>query len=82
MADTLRTSIIDSLSTYPSVPDEVRDYVADTAAGLVDDIQQLDAKSIAAELLEAISPLLEGSIPESTISTESFTELLFCMSQY
>lgn len=68
MADVLRTSIVDALAKYSSVPDEVREYVADTAAGLVDDVQQLDAKSIAAELLEAISPLLEGSIPETEIS--------------
>ena len=67
MADVLRSSILDTLSKYPSVPDEVRDYVADTASGLIDDIQQLDAKAIAAELLDAIAPLLEGSIPESTI---------------
>jgi ABC-type Mn2+/Zn2+ transport system ATPase subunit len=68
MAEVLRASILEALSKHPSVPEEVRDYVVDTASGLVDDIQKLDADSIAAELLDAIAPLLEGSIPESTIS--------------
>jgi ABC-type cobalamin/Fe3+-siderophores transport system ATPase subunit len=68
MAQILHASIVESLAKHPSIPDEVRDYVADTAAGLVDDIHKLDANAIAAEMMDAISPLLEGCIPESTIS--------------
>jgi len=42
------------------VPEEVRDYAADTASGLLDDLADEDADTIAKEMQDALGPLLEG----------------------
>ena len=42
------------------MPEEVRDYAADTASGLLDDLADEDADTIATEMQDALAPLLEG----------------------
>jgi translation initiation factor RLI1 len=67
MTEALRSTIINTLVKYPSVPEEVRDYVADSAAGLIEDIKDMDANSIASEMFDSVNPLLEGSISEEAV---------------
>ena len=58
MADKAAQTVRDELGTC--VPEEVRDYAADTAAGLLDDLAGEDADTIATEMHDALGPLLEG----------------------
>jgi ABC-type multidrug transport system fused ATPase/permease subunit len=52
-----------------SVADEVRDYAAASAAGILDDVGgELDAEALAAELQDALGPLLEGVLDGDDIT--------------
>lgn len=67
MAQILRSTILGAFSKYPDIPDEIRDYVADSAYGLVEDIKDMDADRISLEIFDCINPLLEGSMCESEV---------------
>ena len=52
-----------------SIADEVRDYAAACAAGILDDVGgELDAEALAAELQDALGPLLEGVLDGEDIT--------------
>lgn len=66
MAAGAAETVREVLGGITSVPEEVRDYAADTAVSLLDDLQDEDAAAIATELQDSIGPLLEG-VPETEV---------------
>jgi ABC-type Mn2+/Zn2+ transport system ATPase subunit len=60
MAENAAATVRNVLAGFTAVPEEVRDYAADTAASLLEDMQDEDAQSIATEMQDALGPLLEG----------------------
>ena len=55
---------------HDGVADEVADYAAASAAGLLEDVadSDMDASAVAAELQDALGPLLEGALDDDAVA--------------
>jgi len=60
MAEKAAETVKNVLSGFTGVPEEVREYAADAAVGLLDDMKDEDAEAIATEMKDALGPLLDG----------------------
>lgn len=57
-----------ALTEHGGVPEEVLEYAADSAAGLVEDMGDEDVDTIAREMEDALGALLEGSMGEADVA--------------